>query len=465
MGMTLNGVRPIPKFIFPLVLGAFTAVTYVGFVAVYTVQPQPFIDEIFHIPQAQKYCQGNFIDWDPKITTLPGLYLFSIGLLGPVSWITGRSFCDVICLRLTNLVGVAFTLSTIHKLLNYLHGERVDGWKLILASFNLGIFPVFYWFSFLYYTDVLSTLLVLIMMLLHIHKAPNFAAVMGIVAVFMRQTNIVWVGFLAGLLAVDAFGFHTLRAPIQTYVDVKKLLKRLRKLSTKPLQFSECLANIIADCCIYALVILSFCVFVILNGGIVVGDRDAHKPTLHLMQIFYFCLFFLLFSPFYAVEKLKPFISLCKKYPHIFLGLCLVCALVVQSNTIVHPFLLADNRHYTFYVWNKFYGKWIAFRYLVIPLYIFGAYVIMSFIRHNSFAFKALYIAASIACLVPQRLLEPRYFILPFLVARLQMMSFSWKILTLEACYYVIINAITMYIFLMKTFKWEDLEEQQRIIW
>lgn len=37
----------------------------------------------------------------------------------------------------------------------------------------------------------------------------------------MRQTNIVWVGFLAGLLAVDAFGFHTLRAPIQTYVDVK----------------------------------------------------------------------------------------------------------------------------------------------------------------------------------------------------------------------------------------------------
>lgn len=211
--------------------------------------------------------------------------------------------------------------------------------------------------------------------------------------------------------------------------------------------------------------ILSFCVFVILNGGIVVGDRDAHKPTLHLMQIFYFCLFFLIFSPFYALEKLKPFISLCKKYPHIFLGLCLVCALVVQSNTIVHPFLLADNRHYTFYVWNKFYGKWIAFRYLVIPLYIFGAYVIMSFIRHNSFAFKALYIAASIACLVPQRLLEPRYFILPFLVARLQMMSFSWKILTLEACYYVIINAITMYIFLMKTFKWEDLEEPQRIIW
>lgn len=49
-----------PSFIFPLVTGTFTAVTYVFFVVVYTVQPKPFIDEAFHIPQAQKYCQGNF---------------------------------------------------------------------------------------------------------------------------------------------------------------------------------------------------------------------------------------------------------------------------------------------------------------------------------------------------------------------------------------------------------------------
>lgn len=31
-------------------------------------------DEIFHIPQAQKYCQGKFFEWDGKITTPPGLY-------------------------------------------------------------------------------------------------------------------------------------------------------------------------------------------------------------------------------------------------------------------------------------------------------------------------------------------------------------------------------------------------------
>ena len=35
------------------------------------------LDEIFHIPAAQRYCDGNFSYWDPKITTPPGLYIFS----------------------------------------------------------------------------------------------------------------------------------------------------------------------------------------------------------------------------------------------------------------------------------------------------------------------------------------------------------------------------------------------------
>lgn len=30
-------------------------------------------DEVFHIPQAQKYCEGKFREWDDKITTPPGL--------------------------------------------------------------------------------------------------------------------------------------------------------------------------------------------------------------------------------------------------------------------------------------------------------------------------------------------------------------------------------------------------------
>lgn len=30
-------------------------------------------DEVFHVPQAQVYCEGKYLEWDDKITTPPGL--------------------------------------------------------------------------------------------------------------------------------------------------------------------------------------------------------------------------------------------------------------------------------------------------------------------------------------------------------------------------------------------------------
>jgi hypothetical protein len=37
-----------------------TLATFCIFNMVYEVQPLPFLDEIFHIPQAEKYCRGLF---------------------------------------------------------------------------------------------------------------------------------------------------------------------------------------------------------------------------------------------------------------------------------------------------------------------------------------------------------------------------------------------------------------------
>ena len=38
----------------------FVSVTLYIFNVIYKVQPLPFLDEIFHIPQAEKYCSGHF---------------------------------------------------------------------------------------------------------------------------------------------------------------------------------------------------------------------------------------------------------------------------------------------------------------------------------------------------------------------------------------------------------------------
>nr|XP_027231090.1 putative Dol-P-Glc:Glc(2)Man(9)GlcNAc(2)-PP-Dol alpha-1,2-glucosyltransferase [Penaeus vannamei] len=488
-----------PSFIFPLVTGTFTAVTYVFFVVVYTVQPKPFIDEAFHIPQAQKYCQGNFEEWDPKITTLPGLYLFSIGLNGPVAKVLGRDLCDVFSLRITNLVATAFLLSTIHKLLVYLHGNKVDNWKLILSAVNLSLLPVLYWFTFLYYTDVLSTLVVMVMILLHLHQAPTMAAAAerkkerklanarnltinkeklnfmydiyeylslpGVVAVMMRQTNVIWVGFLCVLIASDTLGARVLKGPINTLSDVKSVLRKLKKTATKPYRLAEVLADVVVDSFCYVLVLIAFSVFVSYNGSIVLGDRSAHEATVHLPQLGYFCLFFLIFSLPYAPSHVQPFMNLCKRHVFLALALLVVGVMAVHSNTLEHPYLLADNRHYTFYLWNRFYGRYSFFRYIMVPIYMFGAYMVYSSIQGCSFVFKVLFVACLAAMVVPQKLLEFRYFIIPFLIARMQTVSKNWLQLWTEMLYFLLINAITLYIFVSKTFLWEDSAELQRIIW
>lgn len=40
----------------------FVLVTAVIFFQVEKAQPNPYMDEIFHVPQAQKYCAGNFTE-------------------------------------------------------------------------------------------------------------------------------------------------------------------------------------------------------------------------------------------------------------------------------------------------------------------------------------------------------------------------------------------------------------------
>lgn len=46
--------------VFLLLFGVYTSITYYVFNSVYHVQATPFIDEVFHIPQAKKYCNGTF---------------------------------------------------------------------------------------------------------------------------------------------------------------------------------------------------------------------------------------------------------------------------------------------------------------------------------------------------------------------------------------------------------------------
>lgn len=41
-------------------VGVISLLTFSIFNVIYQIQPSPYIDETFHVPQAQKYCNGEF---------------------------------------------------------------------------------------------------------------------------------------------------------------------------------------------------------------------------------------------------------------------------------------------------------------------------------------------------------------------------------------------------------------------
>lgn len=170
----------------------------------------PIQDELFHIPQAQRYCASDFHTWDPKLTTPPGLYAFSLLL----RFVT-RGGCDGEELRGTGGVALAALLVVCFCLRGAVRGElNREGrvWDVAHEALNVCLFPPLFFFSGLYYTDVLSTLVVVVSYFAFQLGAGDRSVAggvvaygLGILALVMRQTNVFWVGvFLAGMDWVKA---------------------------------------------------------------------------------------------------------------------------------------------------------------------------------------------------------------------------------------------------------------------
>lgn len=224
----------------------------------------------------------------------------------------------------------------------------------------------------------------------------------------------------------------------------------------------DALINILS----YIIVIVAFALFIFLNGSIVVGDKSAHTPSLHLPQIFYYSLFYLIFSLPTSIAFVFSFFKYINSKKIISCLSLILIAVVVHFNTQVHPYLVADNRHYTFYVWTRFYGKYLWFRYAIIPVYFYSCYVMLKCLSAKNNVHSILsYILCVILTLIPQRLIEIRYFLTPYVILVLKSGTFSYRLLVLQTLYFIVINALTINIFFTKDIYWKDFDYVQKLIW
>lgn len=139
--------------------------------------------------------------------------------------------------------------------------------------------------------------------------------------------------------------------------------------------------------------------------------------------------------------------------------------LAIKHHSIAHPFLLADNRHYTFYIWRYFLSKPII-RFGLTPIYFIAIWVsIRKVAERQSFLWCVLFFASVSLTLIPSPLIEFRYFIIPYFIYRLHLPKPTQSQLILEGLQYILTNLVTMYLFLYRPFQWPNETSAQRFMW
>lgn len=435
-----------------LPLALFTAITGTVAEKVRLHVPLPFIDEQFHLRQCQQYCRHNFHLWDPKITTPPGLYVLGTWWNHVLKALMIPNPCGFTALRLLNLfaglVVLPLVLSRLHTL---------NFWILNIVSL-----PLLYSYYFLFYTDVWSTVLVVVPIVMVFTnpslKGSVLANLAGFASLWLRQTNIVWLLFSAVLL-----------------------IDRRKSYSST---FSANVTNFTKQCFKDWLLLVPYLVngllfagFIVTNGGITFGDKENHAVTFHLVQVFY-CFSFMaaLTAPVWLSKKtLMAYFRFAvsgRRGLNVVVTALLLLAIreVVARFTIVHPFLLADNRHYTFYIYRKILSRrWSNV--FVVPAYHFAlwlVYYILSETRRFSLvAMRPVttlaFFGACVATLVPLPLFEPRYYIVPLVVMRIFAVPQNHQLV--EFVWYQMLNCLFFVVFFSYQFAWRLQPGVQRIIW
>ncbi len=295
------------------------------------------------------------------------------------------------------------------------------------------------------------------------------------VAVLFRQTNVVWVVFTAGVVASNLVADHihldkkdvsaeVQRGPRFLKVVIQHLWRGLKERKSGDTMVWY---NLISTLLPYGGVCVAFVTFVFANNGIVVGAKDDHQVSANFPQLFYFASFTGFFSVFHMLtpQRVLRFLKFLYNRPIVVMLFVAISTVLIWKFTCEHRYLLADNRHYTFYVWHRVYKRHEYVKFALIPGYLFAWWSIWDQLHQQNFLWKLIFFVCVVVNLVPQMLLEFRYFIVPYLMFRLHSQFTTHVQVVLELGLYLLVNTATMYLFMEKPFTWPNEPGLQRFLW
>lgn len=139
-----------------------STVVVTAMVVSYQVGIDPYMDEIFHIPQALLVCSGDYVSWDSKITTFPGLYYITCFIHRVLASVQcAPALASPSTLRAINIcLSLIILTSSLQYWKKIHHGQEPRNKSLIPAL--VYAYPLSSFYYGLFYTDTISTTMVLL---------------------------------------------------------------------------------------------------------------------------------------------------------------------------------------------------------------------------------------------------------------------------------------------------------------
>jgi len=405
------------------------------------LQPTPYMDEYFHLYQTQTYCNlssfnitsfQNLIQllihppfYHPSISTPPLYYFLASKLF---------RFCSLFHLRLFSVCSSIFNSAlsySIYSSIRNQYNHKIPHFQPFLLSQFIIISPVLSFYTAFAYTDQFAVTLFLIairtsILCFTIEEHSIFCEILSSlcflsVAIGVRQTFIIWhAGFVAFLIFMIPSKLHKDITERKENSNSNQTFRHFsilhQHVSKKWILLKLLWPHVIAG--------LSYVLWLKLRHGMIpFGHSEHHQVSFHPSMLLYFAIYrlFVSFPSFSLFSSVSKFIRF--KF-HFFLIQVLICACIVIFNVNAHPFVLSDNRHYTFYIYrkillsNSFRGALL--RVCVLPILSWiGMY---SLYLDLGMRYGSIFVTFTSIALIPIGLLEPRYFIAPLILSNI--MSF-----------------------------------------
>lgn len=355
----------ILMFLFPVVL----LISYL------LIKDKTFIiDEPWHYQEIENISRNPLnLEAYRSTATLPGYHLTMAAL---------RSLLGIDSLSLTRLLTLFFSLLSVIAF--YLISRRISNIKAYEKTLQYFFFPILYIFFFLVYTDVFSLFLLLSSLYFLMAGRYKFSGLLGFLSVLVRQNNVIWLGLFV------------------LYIFLKEYR---RGCSLKAI------VDFFREAIFFVISFLGIILLVLWNKTPGLDRGLVHPMSIHLDNIFFILfLFFFLFLPL-NVSNISRVIKVLKKPVTIFL-LALTFIIYILTFKAAHPYngifieLFLRNSIAHFFLENTL--KKIIF---FLPV----AYSLLSLmVTELQKEFYYVFYGFSFIFLSLLWLIEPRYYIIPF---------------------------------------------------